>query len=300
MKILIFSDPHGRIPLILRLIYEFQKKHDVDLVLITGDLGIFPDINKLDRASRKFAMKDITELGFSLYFEPIIYGYIPYKEIGKEEKEFIQKVLSGIKCKIIFIGGNHEDYEYLKLCMDKKRCIVPVEKNHILWFLQDNCVYDFNGLKICGLSGIDKNKCNPKKHHPLSLIDNNKVYNFSYIVMNEKPHILITHEGLNHPNEKPDNSSCLLYALQNINPVYHFFGHYHCAINEINYTKEYIELQKTRTTGIHLNETNFDAQGNLKSNCMGLLNWQDENDNKFSFVNDEWMKSITKYTWYKL
>jgi len=302
MNILVFSDPHGRIALIYRIIYEFQKNKnfDVDLVLVTGDLGIFPDINKMDKMSLKFALKDASEFGFSRYFEPIISSYTPFKEIGQTESVFMEKILPAIKCKIIFVGGNHEDYEYLKLCINNQDVIVPVEKRKKLWYLQNNYIYDFNGLRICGISGLDKNKCNPKKHNPMALIDDNKIRNFIDSVFNYKPHILLTHDGLNNPSQIPDNSSCFLSVIQNINPVYHFFGHYHWAIEVINYSEKYLELKKTRTRGVLLNETNFDSQGNLNKNCIGFLQWENEDNNSFTYINDDWLKNITKYGWDKL
>ena len=66
--ILIFSDTHARLPLMFKLIWLFQKEHktNVDLVLVTGDLGVWPDISNLDNSTYNYLTKkrEYSELGF--------------------------------------------------------------------------------------------------------------------------------------------------------------------------------------------------------------------------------------------
>ena len=77
MSVLPFSDTHGRIPLLLRLVWQWQQEHGVspDAALIAGDLGVWPDSERLDSTTRKHSQKDPAELAFS-YFEPILPGPI--------------------------------------------------------------------------------------------------------------------------------------------------------------------------------------------------------------------------------
>lgn len=70
MNIAIFADVHGRILLAFKLVGRFQQEtgEKIDLILQCGDMGIFPDPTKLDKATIRHAESDETELGFSEHF----------------------------------------------------------------------------------------------------------------------------------------------------------------------------------------------------------------------------------------
>ena len=59
-RILLFSDTHGRIPLMLRIALEVQRRGGVriDGILVAGDLGVWPVDERLDSATRRFAQVD--------------------------------------------------------------------------------------------------------------------------------------------------------------------------------------------------------------------------------------------------
>ena len=66
MNIAVFADVHGRILLAFKLCARWQREtgRRVDLILQAGDLGAFPDLARLDRATLKHAGDGPTELGF--------------------------------------------------------------------------------------------------------------------------------------------------------------------------------------------------------------------------------------------
>ena len=70
MKIALFSDVHGHLRILLRLIRNWQIAHSshVDAALIAGDLGCFPDTSKFDRATKRWIDRDPEEAGFAKYF----------------------------------------------------------------------------------------------------------------------------------------------------------------------------------------------------------------------------------------
>lgn len=70
MKIALFADLHGRILLAFKLIERLQKERNIkiDLVLQCGDLGVFPTISNLDKATLRHAKRDTSELGFYHHF----------------------------------------------------------------------------------------------------------------------------------------------------------------------------------------------------------------------------------------
>jgi len=57
-NILVFSDPHGRIPLLLKLVCRWQEERGIspDAVLVAGDLGVWPDSDRLDSSTRKLSI----------------------------------------------------------------------------------------------------------------------------------------------------------------------------------------------------------------------------------------------------
>ena len=62
---LVFGDLHGRVLPAFRLALVWQREHEerVAGLLQVGDLGYFPDLGRLDRATRKHARNDDLELG---------------------------------------------------------------------------------------------------------------------------------------------------------------------------------------------------------------------------------------------
>lgn len=70
MKIAIFADVHGRILLAFKIVERYQREtgETVDVILQCGDVGIFPDATALDKATRRIAEHDETELGFAMHF----------------------------------------------------------------------------------------------------------------------------------------------------------------------------------------------------------------------------------------
>lgn len=78
----------------------------LDAVLIAGGLGFFPDPSKFDKATKRWIERDPEEAGFAKYFTT------PVAEVERlfepELGEF-----SAIRCPILFVARNHEDYDYI-------------------------------------------------------------------------------------------------------------------------------------------------------------------------------------------
>src|SRR5215213_936056 len=98
MNIAIFADIHGRILLCFKLCARWEREtgEQIDLVLQAGDLGAYPDLQRLDRATIKHARTDPSELGFATSFA--------------EWHGEIAEVLSNTSFPLIFVRGNHEDH----------------------------------------------------------------------------------------------------------------------------------------------------------------------------------------------
>ncbi|MFW6114397.1 MAG: hypothetical protein ACOC7K_01510 [bacterium] len=66
----IFGDAHGHLRLMFQLCRHWQlnTQTKLDGALICGDLGFFPDLTRLDKATRKYIERDPEEAGFAFYF----------------------------------------------------------------------------------------------------------------------------------------------------------------------------------------------------------------------------------------
>ena len=66
MRIALFSDIHGKVLLPFKLCDFYQKKtgKKIDLILQCGDIGAYPNLEALDKATVKHAKYDRDELGF--------------------------------------------------------------------------------------------------------------------------------------------------------------------------------------------------------------------------------------------
>lgn len=67
MRIAIFADIHGKILLPFKLVDLYQKQtgQKIDLILQCGDMGAFPNVETMDKATVRHAKHDRDELGFS-------------------------------------------------------------------------------------------------------------------------------------------------------------------------------------------------------------------------------------------
>ena len=62
--IAIFGDAHGHLRLLFQLcrLWQLEHKTHLDGIIVCGDLGFFPDVSRLDKATRRFALKDPVEI----------------------------------------------------------------------------------------------------------------------------------------------------------------------------------------------------------------------------------------------
>ena len=72
MHIAVFADIHGRILLAFKLVDRYQREmgQHIDLILQAGDMGIFPDQSRMDKATVRHAQSDITESGLTARSAP--------------------------------------------------------------------------------------------------------------------------------------------------------------------------------------------------------------------------------------
>ena len=78
MKVALFSDVHGHLRPLLRVLQCWQMAHQtfLDGALLAGDLGCFPDLSRTDSATQRHTKNNPEEAGFSRFFVR------PYPEIS--------------------------------------------------------------------------------------------------------------------------------------------------------------------------------------------------------------------------
>ena len=169
MKAALFSDVHGHLRILLHLIRNWQIAHatHLDAALIAGDLGCFPDPSKFDRATKRWIVRDPEEAGFAKYFTT------PLAEVERLfEPEFGE--FSAIRCPIVFVPGNHEDYGYIESASKKAPApnapenTFPVDCYKRFHCLRDGAFTTLLGedsvrLRVAGIWGIENAKMLPIK-----------------------------------------------------------------------------------------------------------------------------------------
>lgn len=138
----VFGDIHGRIALMYTLAILWQQKSGVNLdgLLQVGDFGAFPDLSKLDKATKKHAKKDTDELGFQNFY------------LTTPESKFYLEQLQVPPT--YFVRGNHEDFDYLGN-FSKPSSLDPWQK---IWFIPDSQMVtlgkDALAVKVAAFGGI--------------------------------------------------------------------------------------------------------------------------------------------------
>jgi len=101
MRAAIFADIHGKILLPFKLVDLYQREtgNTIDIILQCGDMGAYPTINNLDKATLKHARNDRDELGFHDNFVT--------------EDKAIRLYLDKLNVDMICVRGNHEDHDFL-------------------------------------------------------------------------------------------------------------------------------------------------------------------------------------------
>lgn len=281
MLIAIFGDLHGKILLAYKLCQRWQKEHkkNLDLILQVGDLGVWPDPTKLDKATVRFVAEDEDELGFVDFANgsEALYNLFLSKD-------------ADVLPDIYFIKGNHEDFDFLGSLAGKRHATTPIDAYHKINYISNGKVFTYakgnEHIQIGGIGGIDISTVSKKKEKDMYFTDKE----IQELSLNKEINILLTHHG---STTKNNILSEKIYDLRDsIKPQYHFYGHLH---------KEAPILKENDTFLIQMNLLGFRREsGVLTKQAFGILEWHDKNNNKFEFVEDEWIKEYTKYTWEKI
>lgn len=147
IRIAVFGDTHGHLRLMFQLCRLWQLDNGVhlDAVLQCGDLGFFPTLGNIDKATRSFAQRDPEELAFARFFA---------QPLPLEEDALLNRTLLGapddlntVRCPVLWCEGNHEDFEALRELVGT-RALVPVDAFGVFHYLQPGRIAEVTVLDV--------------------------------------------------------------------------------------------------------------------------------------------------------
>jgi hypothetical protein len=259
MNIAVFGDLHGKILLAFQCCARCQQEtgQQIDLILQVGDLGMFPDRTRLDRATRRHSERDPAVLGFLNFFTT------PHPETGA--------ILDVIGCNLLFVRGNHEDHAWLDSLEQRADgpCF-PVDAYQRLWCLKTGVPYTFQRgdetITILGIGRIGRPASSEKaKPHYIQPHEQHRLEQLG----NTPVDILLTHDAPRDAIYPGSGSLEIERALLLHRPQYHFYGHYG---GPYRYQLE----ANGMTHGYKLADLSGESQDCeevLATGSMGLLHW---------------------------
>lgn len=291
MKIVLFSDVHGHLRLVLHLIRNWQIAHSshVDAALIAGDLGCFPDRSKFDKATKKHIERDLEQAGFAEYFTS------PRAEVERlfapEFGEF-----SAVRCPILFVPGNHEDYEYIASAsrqapaQDAPRNTFPVDCYRRIHCITDGSVVTLDGednasLRVAGIWGIENARQGAPYQLKASMAERLRVGGPQTF------DLLLTHDA---PAEAyPRGGSALItQVIKACNPEIHLFGH----VPPVQGRHEFV-VPNCKTKSLVFKDVWFGKDGSEGLlGAMGMLDWRGSCW-KIEIVKEDWLRQMAYRNW---
>ncbi|MEM7103266.1 MAG: metallophosphoesterase [Bacteroidota bacterium] len=280
MRIAIFADIHGKILLPFKLVNLYQKETEkkVDLILQCGDIGAFPYLERLDKATIKHAQNDRDELGFHDDFVA--------------ENEAIHEFLTELDLQMICVRGNHEDHEFLneleiahflhpRFPIDIYQKVLVCKSG-----IKQELKIGDETLTFVGIGRIGDRK---GRKHQKFIQDYEKREIDKLIKSNEDFDLLITHDK-SSSSERGYGTEEIRQVLDNVIFQYHFYGH----------TGEPFSIEPDDngfTKSCKIKELEFTQSGNLPEKCMVILEKSLEGEFTLETVSKELTKQLTKHNW---
>lgn len=281
MKVAIFADLHGRLLLAFKLVERYQRETgaNIDLILQCGDVGIFPELEHLDRATLRHSSRDRSELGFHDFF------VTPHPKV--------EAVLKKLTCDMVCVRGNHEDHEFLDQleAVHPDSSLFPVDcyervfvckSGHLQQFETQDAILNYIGI---GRVGDRKNR-----DHPPFI----QAYERRAIrkTTSERPSIevLISHDVPVDMTDPGYGMKELRPVLDELRPSFHFYGHTGAPFSET--------LDHNRVTkSVKVAELEFKRKDLLADGVMLILTIEDDTTPMIEVVEAAWLKEYTKNNW---
>ncbi len=288
----VFGDIHGRIALMYTLtrLWEIHTNLQITAILQVGDMGAFPDLHQLDRATRKYAAHDLDELGFHQFC----------MRTSESVRYFEEAALP----RTFFIRGNHDDFAYLST-FARPTAVDPWSN---LWFIPDEqtVTLDASDLHVGGFGGIHPVTVERKRGKTARQIYRRKeklaatdprFFSPEAIATafdtTKNIDILLTHAGPACA-AFPDGSALLTQLAERVRPRVHCFGHHHCVVGPVE--------GPGQSLLIGLEHLDFQPDNTLREGACGIL-MIDDQAASFEFMTPEqapWLQAVRRETYRQL
>lgn len=279
MRVALFSDIHGKILLPFKLVDLYQKEtgNKIDLILQCGDIGAYPNLENLDKATIKHAQYDRDELGF-------------FDDFTKENQE-IKSFLDHLNINMICVRGNHEDHDFLDHLEKEndQNSLFPIDVYKRVFVcksgLKQELVIENEAMSFVGIGRIGDRKGRSEKRF---IQDYERTEIKKLLKTKDIFDLLITHDK--------DDSGQRGYGMSEIRTVldhvifhYHFYGH----------TGEPFK-QETDFNGItqsvKIKELEFNESGILEKGCM-IIVIKENGKLDIEIVDQKLTNKMTKFNW---
>lgn len=279
MKVAIFSDIHGKLLLPFKLVDLYQKEtgNKIDFILQCGDMGAYPDIEKLDKATLKHAQYDRDELGF----------HDDFITVNNEIKAFLDELNIPMLC----VRGNHEDHDFLdKLESEQFQTgLFPIDAYEKVYVCKSGLKQELRAgdevLTFVGIGRIGDRKGRTEKRF-IQEYERKEIKKL--LKTKDTFDVLITHDK-DDSSERGYGMAEIRQVLDNVIFHYHFYGH----------TGEPFK-QETDVNGItqtiKVKELEFNQSGVLEDGCMIILTKENE-ALSIETVDRKLTNRLTKYNW---
>lgn len=281
MNIAVVGDVHGHLHLLFAILGRWQRESGrrLSLILQVGDMGTFMPDSALDHATKRFSARDPEELGF-----------------GEFAGDDPPSTLMDPRPPIVFIPGNHEDFEYLarsEAQVSESSSTYAVSNDGRIRALRSGRIYTFEDagerVRIGGVAGAANLRKKAGRHERSHLKEDDAIELTG--VGKHGFDILISHDG-------PDGlwsgalrggwgSAALRFAIEEVAPAFAFFGHYNIGA----------EWPIGQTRVIALSDCGYDRtpEQRIDRDGIGIVTWGAEPT--FERLAPEWLVDSTRQTW---
>ena len=259
MQIGVFGDVHGQLLQVFHLAARWQQEtgQNLDLLLQVGDLGVFPEVKRLDRSTRRHSTATEAGLDFLRYFtryEPAVVA-----------------LLHETSCPLLFVRGNHEDHTWLDTLEQRGPTpAFPIDVYQRLYCLKTGVPFVFTQgeetLTILGIGRIGRPAAARKdRPHYLQPYEQQRLDRLEPSSID----VLLTHDGIRDQVYIGSGSEEISRISERLQPVYHFFGHYGgpCQHEQIGPT----DTQSFKLADLHPDHQS--PMQAMQAGAMGLLSW---------------------------
>jgi hypothetical protein len=274
---LVFGDLHGRVLPAFKLAQAWSREHGVALagLLQVGDLGYFPDLSRLDKATKRHAEKDALEAGVRLVAEP---------------SEEADAIFADEHCPktMWFTAGNHEDYELLKEWeggAGRGAASFAVDAYGKVRCVRDGHVAELpGGLRVGALWGIDDRAPRARERIPAG----GRIRRRSATALSGAHiDVLLTHESPRDAVLADHGSEDVGSIIRLARPAFAFFGHYHGIGSRV-------EGDFGDTHVYHL--SHLELRSRAEEGSVGVLTWNGAGGD-FSYLDPDWLRTVTRHNW---